>query len=120
MVVVAGLLSMLLGVGFGLPCAIGIRHLSRTGEIWTFLGFPTYGHGPFERAGLPTTIPLMTAFLVVCVAEVVVGVLLWADAPHAATAAYALLPFEAVFWTGFALPFGPPVGLARTILLLLA
>ena len=120
MTVVAGLLSVLLGLGFGLPCAVGIRHLSRTGEIWTFLGYPTYGHGPFERVGLPTSIPLMAGFLVVCTAEVVVGVLIWSGAPHADTLAYALLPFEALFWTGFALPFGPPVGLARTILLLLA
>lgn len=120
MTFVAGLLSVLLGLGFGLPCAVGIRHLARTGEVWTFLGFPTYGHGPFERVGLPTSIPLMAGFLAVCAAEVVVGVLLWWGAPHAATLAYALLPFEAVFWLGFALPFGPPLGLARTVLLLLS
>jgi hypothetical protein len=120
MTVVAGLLSVLLGLGFGLPCAVGMRHLARTGDIWTFLGFPTYGHGPFERAGHPTSVPLMAGFLLVCIVEVVVGVLLWWDAPHAAALAYALLPFEAVFWAGFALPLGPPFGLARTVLLLLA
>jgi hypothetical protein len=42
------------------------------------------------------------------------------DMPHAATVSYLLLPFEFVFWIGFALPFGPPLGIARTILLLLA
>ena len=37
------------GVGFGLPCVFGIRHLAKTGAVWQFLGFPTYGNGPFER-----------------------------------------------------------------------
>jgi len=30
--------------------------------------------------------------------------------------ALALLPVEFVFWIGFALPFGPIVGVARTVL----
>ena len=33
---------------------------------------------------------------------------------------YLLLPFELFFWIGFALPFGPPLGIARTVLVLLA
>jgi hypothetical protein len=110
---------MLLGLGFGLPCLFGISHLARTGEVWTFLGFPTYGGGPFERIGLPTTIPLMTGFAVVCLAEAVVGAMIWSDAPGATVAAVALLPFELVFWIGFALPFGPPLGIARVVLVLL-
>jgi hypothetical protein len=34
--------------------------------------------------------------------------------------ALALLPLEAAFWIGFALPFGPLLGLARTALVLAA
>ena len=52
--------------------------------MWTFLGFPTYGGGPFERVGLRPSVALILAFVVVCAAEVAVGALLWADAPHAA------------------------------------
>lgn len=44
--IVAGSLSVLLGMGFGLPCIFGIIHFRRTGEVWTFMGFPTYGDGP--------------------------------------------------------------------------
>jgi hypothetical protein len=44
--------------------------------------------------------------------------------PHAAAYSLALLPFEAVFWVGFALPFGlpfgPPFGIARVVLAFLA
>jgi hypothetical protein len=45
MVKLAAVLSILVGLGFGLPCAYGIRYLSTRGEVWTFLGFPTYGGG---------------------------------------------------------------------------
>jgi len=118
--VAAGVLSVLLGLGFGLPCVFGIRHFVKTGEVWTFMGFPTYGDGPFERVGLSTSTGLLASFLVVCVAEVVVGVMLIAGTAHATAFSHALLPFELVFWIGFALPFGPVVGVPRTVLLLLA
>lgn len=117
---VAGALSLLLGLGFGLPCVFGIIHFVRTGEAWTFMGFPTYGHGPFESIGLHTSIPLLLVFLAVCVAEVVLGLMLVAGTPYAPILSYALLPIELIFWIGFALPFGPPLGLARTALLLTA
>ncbi|MGB7983353.1 MAG: hypothetical protein WCF36_21455 [Candidatus Nanopelagicales bacterium] len=48
------------------------------------------------------------------------GVLLWASTPHAPAASYALLPFELAFRIGFALPFGPLLGIAPTGLVLLA
>ena len=116
----AGTLSVLLGLGFGLPCVFGIRHLAQTGEVWTFMGFPTYGDGPFDRMGIHTSRPLLAGFLAVCVAEVAVGVMLWADVSYAPAVSYALLPIEFVFWIGFALPFGPVLGVARAVLLLLA
>jgi hypothetical protein len=67
---VAGVLSILTGLGFGIPGVIGARHLARTGEIWLFLGFPTYS-GPFERFGIHTSVALITWFVVVCALEIV-------------------------------------------------
>ena len=109
----AAVVSLVLGIGFGAPCAVGLVHLARTGEVWQFLGFPTYGGGPFERVGIATTIPLMAIFLLVCLAETVLASLLWAGHPVAGRMSHALLPVELVFWIGFALPVGPPLGLAR-------
>jgi hypothetical protein len=63
---------------------------------------------------------LLLGFVVVCLAEVIVRVMLLRDVPHAATVSYLLLPFEFAYWIGSALPFGPPLGIARTALLLLA
>ncbi len=120
MVTAAALCSIVLGVGFGLPGILGTLHFAQTGEVWTFVGFPSYGGGPFERFGLPTSVPLLIGFALVCLAEVAVGVMLLLGVPRAATFSYLLLPFEFAYWIGFALPLGPPLGVARTILLLLA
>jgi hypothetical protein len=119
-VTAAALCSLALGLGFGLPAIVGTLHFAQAGDVWTFLGFPTYGGGPFEGLGLPTSVPLLVAFVLVCLAEVAVGVMLLLNVPHAAPVSYLLLPFEFAFWIGFALPFGPPLGIARTVLLLLA
>lgn len=117
---IAAVLSWLAGLGFGLPCVYAIGYFARHGEVWTFLGFPTYGDGPFTRIGIETSVPLLVGFLLVCVAELVVGVLLWQDLTVGAWAALALLPVELVFWAGFALPYGFVLGLARTVLVVVA
>jgi hypothetical protein len=117
--IAAGSISALLGVGFGLPCFFGIRHFARTGEVWSFMGFPTYGNGPFERIGIPTSTPLLIGFLAVCLAELAAGVMIWSDAPGAKLVSLALLPLELAFWLGFALQLGPLLGLPRTVLVLL-
>lgn len=112
----AAVCSLVLGLGFGLPGAYGAWYYAQHSQAWTFLGFPTYGGGPFERWGLPTSTALLLGFVALCAAEVVVVVLLWRDATTAPWLALALLPVELVFWIGFALPFGPLLGLARTAL----
>ena len=113
---VAGGLSLLVGLGFGLPGAYGAAHLARTGEVWTFMGFPTYGHGPFEDIGIETTLPLMIAYVAVCGAEVACGVLLWKGRRAGVVMSVLLLPVELAFWSGFLLPYAFPLGLGRTAL----
>ncbi|MGH3457896.1 hypothetical protein [Aeromicrobium sp.] len=115
----ASILSWILGLGFGLPAVYGAWFFARHGEIWTLFGFPAYGDGPFERMGIPTSVPLMAAFATVCAAECITGWLMWSGAPAGWWMAVLLLPVEAVFWIGFALPFGPPLGVARAALALL-
>ena len=88
---------MFLGLAFGIPCAFRIHHVAQTGQAWTFLGFQTHGHGPFERIGVTTTTALLVGFLAVCVAEVAVAVMLWTGTTHAAALSDALLPFDLGF-----------------------
>ncbi|MFL1382263.1 MULTISPECIES: hypothetical protein [unclassified Nocardiopsis] len=118
--IAAAITALLVGVGFGVPCVFGIWHLARTGAVWNFLGYPTYGHGPFEQIGISASVPLLLAFLVVCLAEIALGIAIWAGASRAKIWSLVLLPFEFAFWIGFALPLGPPLGIARMVLLLLA
>lgn len=98
------------GVGFGLPCVFGIRYPANTGEVWSFLGFPTYGNGPFERVGIATTVSLLAGFLAVCVVEAVLALAIVHRSTWAARASAALLPIEVAYWIGFALPVGFVLG----------
>jgi len=70
----AAVFAWLSGHGFGLPA---IRYLGEHDAVWTFMGFPTYGEGPFERSGVFTSVLLLVAFCLVCIAELLVGWLLW-------------------------------------------
>lgn len=110
----AAIVAWITGLGFGLPAVMGLRHFAQHHEVWTFMGFPTYGGGPFERWGIQTSIPLLAGFITVCVAELIVGGLLWAGRSSGLWFALALLPFELVYWIGFALPFGFVIGAIRT------
>lgn len=117
MIKLAALCSWFSGLGFGLPGIYGIWSLLKGRGIARVMGFPTYGYGPFEKIGVPTTVPLMIAFFVVCVLECVAGWLLWSGSKSAAIFSIALVPVEMVFYIGFALPFGPPFVLLRLLLL---
>lgn len=112
---VAGGLSLLLGLGFGIPGMIGTVRFADYGSVWQFMGLPTYGNGPFVDVGIPTTVPLLVGFVVVCAAEVVVGVLLWVWPRLGGWLSIALLPFEVAYRIGFALPFGPVLGALRSL-----
>ena len=52
----AAVLAWITGLGFGLLCPYAIWYLADRGEVWTFLGFPTYGEGPFEDIGIARTV----------------------------------------------------------------
>lgn len=116
----ASVLCWVSGVGFGIFTLPAIRNLLTGRGIPFVLGFPAYGGGPFERYGIKTSVPLLAAFLLVCVLEGVAGWLLWGGHKSGAWLALALLPFGAVFWWGFALPFGPVFALARTVLIVIS
>ena len=111
---VAGGLACLSGLGFGAFGVVGAVHFARRGQVWHVMGFPAYGEGPFERVGIPTSVPLLAGFVAVCAAEVAVGAMLVARAPGARRLSVALLPVELAYWVGFALPYGPVLGVLRT------
>jgi hypothetical protein len=42
-------------------------------EVPQLFGYPAYGGGYFERIGLTATVPLLVAFLLVCILESIAG-----------------------------------------------
>lgn len=63
---VAAILHWFVAVGFGVFCFPAIRNLLIGRSIPIVMGFPAYGRGPFERVGIPTTIPLLVG---ICLAH---------------------------------------------------
>ena len=111
-------LHWFIAAGLGVFCIPAIRNLLRGQDIPLVMGFPAYGRGPFERIGLPTTIPLLLAFLLVCILEAVAGGLLWGGYKAGGVLALLLLPAGAFFWWGFALPIPPLFAVGWTLLIL--
>lgn len=107
-------------VGLGIFCLPAIRNLLAGRDIPYVMGFPAYGKGPFEQVGIATTVPLLAAFLLVCVLEGLAAWLLWGGHKAGAILACAILPAGAAFWWGFALPIPPILALVRTVLILLS
>lgn len=113
----AAVLVWVSAFGLGITCLIAIRSLAASHGIATVLGFPAFGRGAFERHGLPTTIPLVLGFLLICVLEAVAGGLLWSGRKVGAVISLVLLVPGAVYWWGFDLPYPPVAALMRAILI---
>src|SRR5690349_3973697 len=116
---IAAFLHWFVAIGFGVFCFPAIRNLLNGQPIPIVMGFPAYGSGPFDRVGLPTTVPLLIGFLLVCILEAVAGFLLWQGSRSGAILALILLPAGGVFWWGFSLPIPPILALVWTVLILL-
>jgi hypothetical protein len=102
---VAGASGIVNGLGFGgftIPAMVSVGR--GRGILYTF-GDPTYGDGPFERIGVPTSVPLLAAFLAVCLVQVVGGVLLLWPRRSGIAVSIAGVMLCASFWWGFDLPF---------------
>ena len=117
---IAAILHWFIAIGIGVFCIPAIRNLLSGRDIPIVMGFPAYGRGPFERVGLPTTVPLLAAFLLVCILEAVAGYLLWGGYRAGGVLALILLPVAGIFWWGFALPIPPIFAVVWTVLILIS
>jgi hypothetical protein len=107
------------GLGFGVLVPPAIASVAAARGVPTVGGFPAYGEGPFESAGIPTTVPLLALFLLICGVQVVAGALVWRGRRAGAVLALLVLLPSAVFWWGFALPVGPVLGALWAALIVL-
>jgi hypothetical protein len=101
---IAGVNGIVGPLGFGGFTIPAIVSVAQGHSIIYTGGSPTYGDGPFERIGVPTTVPLLVAFLATCLIQLVGGgLLIWLR-----PSGFVVLPvgmlLTATFWWGFDLP----------------
>ena len=75
--------------------------------------------GPFEKLGLEVLIVAGIVFVVVSALKILAAYWLWSSRLDGAVLELILLGLSAIFWYGFALPFGPLLGITQVVLLAL-
>jgi hypothetical protein len=104
-------------VGFGLPTVPVSIYLMKEGSLPSFFGlFDMYG-GPWShRFDDSTFAVLLISYLPVTAAAAYAAWQLWRGTRRGGVLSLALLPIEAVYWLGFALPIPWLLGAARVTL----
>jgi hypothetical protein len=116
----AGFNALVNSVGFGAFDVLGTWHLAHDHVVWHAAGNPTYGYGEFQAHGLPTTVPLLLAFLGSCFVLAVGGGLLLVPRRAGVVTTLAGIVMCAPFWWGFNLPLAWINAATVLVLLLLA
>lgn len=75
--------------------------------------------GPFEKLGLNPLIVAGIGYLIVSGLKILAAYWLWGSRMDGAVLELILLGLSAIFWYGFALPFGPIMGVIQVVLLAL-
>ena len=115
------ILTWIYTAGFGVPAVPVSVYLIQRGRLPTFLNlFETYA-GPWSmRASDGVLVALMLGFLGLTLIVAWSALLIWRGRRVGAVLNLTLLPVEAVFWVGFALPLPWVTGFARAALVPLA
>jgi len=118
---IAAVLTWIYAAGFGIPAIPVATYLLRWGRLPMFFDlFEMYG-GPWSsQLKHATFVVLLIAFLIVTLVAAWAGWLMWNGSRAGAVLSLVLLPVEAVFWLGFALPIPWLFGVARAALLAFA
>ena len=117
----AAIVTWVYTLGFGLPTVPVSIYLVRNGHLPSFAGlFEMYG-GPWSaRISDSTFVVLLLMFGAATLVAAWSAWLLWQRRRIGAVLNLAVLPVEAVFWVGFALPLAGVTGLARAVLVAVA
>ena len=117
---IAAVLTWIYAAAFGIPAVPVSVYLLQHGEVPMFMDlFPMYG-GPWDVIEDGAFVALLIAFFIVLLAAAWAAWLAWKGLRAGVVLALGLLPVEAVFWFGFALPFPWLFGAARALLYALA
>ena len=116
----AAVVMWIYAAGFGLSTIPVAIYLEQRGRLPSFFGIFDMYAGPWSaRLADDAFVLRLIAFLVVMLVVAWAAWLVWNGSKAGAVLSLALLPIEAVFWLGFALPIPWILGAARVVLLLL-
>ncbi|MBI4926688.1 MAG: hypothetical protein HY835_02905 [Anaerolineae bacterium] len=106
-----------LGWAFGvLPV---LRYALIHGDLPRTFGFRALS-GPFEALGINGLVVAGILFVVISLLKLLAAYWTWGHRMDGPVLQLILLSISAIFWYGFALPFGPPVGLIQVVLIVLS
>ena len=118
---IAAVLLWVVALGWALPAPWLMWWVIVRGRlpVLPFIGEPN--GGPFYRlVSRGRFVMLLGLSLALGVVQAWAGLLLWDGRQLGAVVQFALLPIEAAFWYGFALPIPPVLALVRVVLVVLA
>ena len=116
----AAVVTWVYAAGFGIPAVPVAIYVVRRGYLPWFAGlFPMYG-GPWSSRSLDLFVVMLIVFSALMLVVSYAAWLVWRGSRTGVVVALVLLPVEAVFWIGFALPFPWPIGIVRAALLISA
>ena len=118
---IAAVLTWVYAAAYGIPAIPVSIYLLQRGWLPNFQGlFDMYG-GPWWSLFYDDTfVALLAVFFVVTVVAAWAAWLLWKGSKAGAVLSLILLPVEALFWFGFALPIPWLFGVARVAFIILA
>jgi hypothetical protein len=114
----AAVVTLVYAAGFGLPAIPVAVFVHRHGRLpWLGDLFPMYG-GPWSETWGPKALAASLCGLFGVSLVLAWGSLrLWRGSRSGAVVCLVLIPVEAVFWYGYALPIPPVAGVARVALI---
>ena len=117
----AAIVTWVYALGFGLATVPVSIYLLRTGQLPSLFGlFEMFG-GPWSASLSDRAfVGLLLLFCAATLVAVCSAWLLWQGRRIGAVLNLVVLPVEAVFWIGFALPLPWATGLARVVLIAIA
>jgi len=106
-----------LGWIFGILPPMYYAYIHRSFPTW--MGIKLLDGGPFGKLGIEAAILAGIIFIIVSALKLLAAYWVWNSRMDGAILELILLGLSAIFWYGFALPFGPPIGVAQIILFIL-
>ena len=83
------------------------------------MGIKLLDGGPFSKLGMDSVIVLAITYIIINAFKLLAAYWIWHSRMDGVILELILIMLSAGFWYGFALPFGPPIGVIQVVLIVL-